>query len=295
LIVDGPVDVLEGAATALAADKQALELVVEVFGPVEVLSANTRAVWSPPGGFDPSQRRLTRGLPLVVLPSEHGAIDPYADEPPTLPCPVCTVEQVHPTLERTCATGPWQSCSTCGGRQWHTTAQGDVCVACGPPSYAIAPSTWVRCGSGWTCSRCHPPARPYDREVCPICGGKGQCRPDHDSKLRLAGEKLLRRTRSVKKRAAIEHALAALPASEEQPPDPLRRSRHVQGWVAPTVKTGRQQKEVVWGRQCRECCASGATHKRVDHWWVCSACHAAGASGHSVPQCRPSCPGCARP
>jgi hypothetical protein len=83
-------------------------------------------------------------------------------------------------------------------------------------------TTWHRAGSGWTCATCHPPVPADLRETCPICGGKGACRPDHDARLRQLGERLLRRTRSVKRQAAIEAALATLPEAETVPVEASR-------------------------------------------------------------------------
>jgi hypothetical protein len=60
----------------------------------------------------------------------------------------------------------------------------------------------------------YPPAAPIPddwRLVCAVCGGKNRCRPDHTVRLRQHGERLLRRTKSAKRRAEIEAALAQLP------------------------------------------------------------------------------------
>jgi len=62
--------------------------------------------------------------------------------------------------------------------------------------------------------RTYPPPAPIPddwRLVCPVCCGKNGCRPDHTLRLRQHGERLLRRTKSEKRRAQIEAALAQLP------------------------------------------------------------------------------------
>ncbi len=53
LLVDGPDDVVDDMAATLAADKAALQTVVEIFGPVTVISAGTPTPWPPKGGFVP--------------------------------------------------------------------------------------------------------------------------------------------------------------------------------------------------------------------------------------------------
>jgi hypothetical protein len=230
LCVDGPDDVVDEVATALAADKEALALVIDAFGPVEVVSAGTATVWPPRGGFVPAWRRVSPARPLIVLPSEQGlgrGVDPFTAEPPTAPCPCTVTQTTSAPSEAIFDTGPWQTCSRCGGRRWRSTPDGDECAACGPPPgrESVAP-TWVRAGGGWTCTRCHPPTPPDDtRTICEICGGKGRCRPDHDVQLRRFGERLLRRTRNAAKQETIRAALAALPAVEVSAPDVFRLSR----------------------------------------------------------------------
>jgi hypothetical protein len=217
LIVTGPDDVVDAVAAALAADKAALELVVEIFGPVTVVAAGVAQPWPPKGGFVPAWRRLLPRKPLIVLPSEHvvGRVAPYATEPPTTPCPVCAEREPKcyassPTSSW--ETGPWQTCTRCGSRRWRWSAAGDECVACGPmPGTELPPATWVRAGTGWACSRCHPPVPPDPRAVCAICGGKGRCRPDHNDRLRAHAVRLLKKTKSEQRRRQIEAALAALP------------------------------------------------------------------------------------
>jgi hypothetical protein len=122
-------------------------------------------------------------------------------------------------------------------------------VACGPPSgHQLVAATWVRAGDGWICSRCHPPERPDDtRTICEICGGKGQCHPDHDVQLRRFGERLLRRTRSAAKQETIRAALAALPAVDVSTADVSRPSRVAQSWRPARTTTTRLGKEVTWG------------------------------------------------
>jgi hypothetical protein len=63
-------------------------------------------------------------------------------------------------------------------------------------------------------ARTYPPPTPEPddwRQVCAVCGGKNKCRPDHNLRLRQHGERLLRRTKSEKRRAQIEAALKQLP------------------------------------------------------------------------------------
>jgi hypothetical protein len=252
LCVDGPDDVVDDVATALTADKEALALIVDAFGPVEVVSAGTPPVWPPRGGFVPAWRRVSATRPLIVLPSERvsGLVDPFAVEPPTAPCPTCAVTRTRSAApEEIFDTGPWQTCSRCGGRRWRSTPEGDVCVACGPPSgREPVATTWVRAGGGWVCTRCHPPAPTDDtRTICEICGGKGRCRPDHDMQLRRFGERLLRRTRSAAKQETIRAALAALPAVEVSAPNVSRLSRIVQSGRPPRTTTTRLGKEVTGG------------------------------------------------
>jgi hypothetical protein len=93
-----------------------------------------------------------------------------------------------------------------------------------------------------------PPAPTSDdwRLVCPVCDGKGRCRDDHDLHLRRAGERLLRRTKSEKRRAQIEAALATLPPAP--PPPPRKRRDPKRAWKAPKTTTTRQGRERVWGR-----------------------------------------------
>jgi len=230
LCVDGPDDVVDEVATALAADKEALALVVDAFGPVEVVSAGTPPVWPPRGGFVPAWRRVSPTRPLIVLPSERvsGQVDPFTVEPPTAPCPTCAATRTRSAApEAIFDTGSWQTCSRCGGRRWRSTPEGDACAACGPPSGCEpVEATWVRAGGGWTCTRCHPPVPTDDtRIICEICGGKGRCRPDHDVQLRRFGERLLRRTHNAAKQETIRAALAALPAVDVAAPDGSRLSR----------------------------------------------------------------------
>jgi len=232
LRVTGPDDLLtDDVVAALITDKVVLQMLVDVLGPVTVISAGTPPVWPPRGGFVPAWRRVSPTRPLIVLPSEQvlgRRVDPFTAEPPTAPCQTCTLTQTTSApSEAIFDTGPWQTCSRCGGRRWRSTLDGDECAACGPPpgreSVAI---TWVRAGSGWVCSRCHPPAPTDDmRTICEICGGKGRCRPDHDVQLRRFGERLLRRTRNAAKQEMIRAALAALPAVEVSARDGSRLSR----------------------------------------------------------------------
>jgi hypothetical protein len=218
--VDGPDDVVDTVAAALAADKVALQRVVDVFGPVTVVSAGTLRVWPPKGGVVPAWRRVSRTRPLIVLPSERvsGRVDPFAVEPPTAPCPMCAMTRARSAAPKAIFdTGSWQTCSRCGARRWRSTAEGDVCAVCGPPSgREPVAATWVQAGGSWICTRCHPPQPTDDtRTICEICGGKRGCRPDHDVQLRRLGERLLRRTRNAAKQETIRAALAALPAVEE--------------------------------------------------------------------------------
>jgi hypothetical protein len=253
LLATGPEELLsDDVVAALGADKQALLAIAEVFPGVAVVSAGTNPTWPPKGGIVPAWRRVSSRKPLIVFPSEQtpSTIAPFAVEPPSTPCPTCTVPQgVQPASERIFETGPWQVCARCQGRRWRATASGDECVACGPaPGRESVPSTWVWSKSAWSCSRCHPPVPPDDRELCEICGAKGRpCGPDHVVRLRQLGEQLLRRTRSAKKRAAIAAALAALPAAEAPAPVASRHSEVVHGWRPPRTTTTRQQREVTWG------------------------------------------------
>jgi hypothetical protein len=223
LRVTGPDELLtDDVVAALIADKVALQMVVDIFGPVTVVSAGTLPVWPPRGGFVPAWRRVSPTRPLIVVPSERvsGRVDPFTVEPPTAPCPTCAATRTRSAApEAIFDTGYGQTCSRCRGRRWRSTPEGDVCVACGPPSgREPVAATWVRAGGGWTCSRCHPPAPTDDtRTICEICAGKGQCRPDHDVQLRRFGERLLRRTRNAAKKEAIRAALAALSAVEDGP------------------------------------------------------------------------------
>jgi hypothetical protein len=60
----------------------------------------------------------------------------------------------------------------------------------------------------------YPPPAPIPddwRQVCPTCGGKSRCRPDHDLRLRQVAERMLRKTTSAKRRALLGAALARLP------------------------------------------------------------------------------------
>jgi hypothetical protein len=228
--VEGPDDVVDTVATALAADKVALQMVVDVFGPVTVVSAGAPPVWPPKGGFVPAWRRVSPTRPLIVLPSERvsGWVDPFTDGSPTAPCPRCAATRTRSAVpEAIFETGSWQTCSRCEGRRWRSTPEGDVCAACGPLSgREPVAATWVRTGGGWICTRCHPPAPTDDtRAICETCGGKGRCRPDHDVQLRRFGERLLRRTRSAAKQETIRAALAALPPVEVCAPDVSRLSR----------------------------------------------------------------------
>jgi hypothetical protein len=232
--VDGPDDVVDAVATVLAADKMALQMLVDFFCPVTVISAGTAPVWPPKGGFVPAWRRVSSTRPLIILPSERvsGGVEPFTVEPPTVPCPTCAVTRARSAApEAIFDTGRWQTCSRCGGRRWRSTPEGDVCVACGPPSgHEPVATTWVRAGDGWICNRCHPPEPPDDtRTICEICGGKGQCRPDHDVQLRRFGERLLRQTRNAAKQEMIRAALAALPAVEVSAHDGSRLSRRRKG------------------------------------------------------------------
>src|SRR5262249_60739124 len=90
--VPGPDELLPaGVSATLAADKVALQMVVDVFGPLTVVSAGTPPVWPPKGGFVPAWRRVSPTRPLIVLPSERGSgwVDPFTVQPPTAPCPTC--------------------------------------------------------------------------------------------------------------------------------------------------------------------------------------------------------------
>jgi hypothetical protein len=251
LAVSGPPDLLTDAVVeALRAERAALQLVVEVFGPVTVASAGTNPTWPPRGGFTPSWRRLSARKPLVVLPSEAmvGEISPHAEDPPAVSCPTCAVAEpaVSARVGDLYESGPWQVCSRCQGRRWLVTAHGDVCAACEPEG-ALAPPTWVRSGDGWVCSRCHPPVAPDDRPVCEICGGKGACRPDHPQRLRQLGMQLLKKTRSARRQAEIRAALDALPVVDVPAPEPSRHAEVVHGWRPPrTTTTTRQGREITW-------------------------------------------------
>src|SRR5262249_40878472 len=92
LAITGPDAVVDDVVATLAADKEALQAVVDVFGPVTVVAADTSAVWPPKGGVVPAWRRVVSTRPLVVLPTEaRPAIDPFAAEAPAVPCPICAV------------------------------------------------------------------------------------------------------------------------------------------------------------------------------------------------------------
>jgi hypothetical protein len=205
VVVDGPDDAVDGVASALAADRDALQLVVDVFGSgVGIVAVDVPATWPPRGGFVPAWRRLSARKPLIILPSEtvSGRVDPYATEAPTLPCP------------------------SCGLTAWH------------------------RAGSGWSCRTCHPPVPPDARSRCEICGAVGRpCGPDHVAKLRQLGERMLKQTRSAKKRAAIQAALDALPVVEVPAPTASRRAEVLRGWRAPRTTTTRQGREITWSRK----------------------------------------------
>jgi hypothetical protein len=88
----------------------------------------------------------------------------------------------------------------------------------------------------------YPPPAPISddwRLVCPVCGGKGRCRPDHDLQLRRIGERMLRQTRSAKRRAQLEAALAQLPTEPAVAITPSRRSRAIKRWRPPKTTTSR--------------------------------------------------------
>jgi hypothetical protein len=138
VVVDGPDDVVDGVASALAADREALRLVVDVFGPgVGVVAVDVPATWPPKGGFVPAWRRLSARKPLIVLPSEtvSGRVDPYATEAPTLPCSSCGVTAWH-------RAGSGWSCRTC-----HPPVVPDpreVCPVCGRKARPCGPDHVVR-------------------------------------------------------------------------------------------------------------------------------------------------------
>jgi hypothetical protein len=138
-------------------------------------------------------------------------------------------------------------------------------------------AAWHRAGSGWTCATCHPP----------VSGA-----PVLPPVRRADVERLLRRTRSVKKRAVIQAALAAWPAEPER--SPSSTGAKAQRWKAPRIATARMVRERTWDdHQCRECLARGATHERTNGWWVCASCHARRETCWTKTlACQPDCPGC---
>jgi hypothetical protein len=211
LEVEGPDEVVDAVAAELAADTGALALVLEVFGgAVEVVATNAPACWPPRGGFTPAWRRL-QFRTLEVLPTEERpTIDPYAAEPPSVPCSNCAVPSGSALKERVFETGLWQTCARCQGRTFRSTPSGDVCARCTPPVPSAEPApTWRRAGSGWVCGRCHPAPPPDRWPVCGRCGARGHAEPDHDRLVEWA-ERRLRRTRDPKRRRELEDALAQL-------------------------------------------------------------------------------------
>jgi hypothetical protein len=222
LRVTGPDAVVDAVATVLAANKAALRAIVDVFGPVAIVAASAPATWPPKGGFVPAWRRLRSGHPLLILPTERLSVMPYAPEPPTVPCPTCTLAPRPPVPQGlTFGTGPWQTCLRCQGHRWRSTEHGDECATCGPmPGSELPPATWRRAGTGWVCTQCHPIPPVDAREVCAICGGKGRCRPDHPARLRAEARRLRTKARSAPQRARINAALAALAPDPSTPAAP---------------------------------------------------------------------------
>jgi hypothetical protein len=194
-VVDGDLDVTGSEAVltpavveSLRDVKDALLAVAEIFPGASVVTVTGPSRWPPKGGFVPSWRRLWPGKPLEVIPSEHVVVTSGS-----------VTTHAKPFQEAIFETGAWQVCTRCNGRRWRTTPHGDACVTC-PPLPAPDPTPSVAAtvpNEGWAL-------------VCPICGGKGRCRPDHSLRLRQHGERLLRRTKSEKRRAQIEAALAQL-------------------------------------------------------------------------------------
>src|SRR5262249_61803307 len=118
----GPAELRPGAVRAtLAADKVGLQMVVDVFGPVTVVSAGTPPVWPPKGGFVPAWRRVSPTRPLIVLPSERvsGWVDPFTVEPPTALCPKGAGTRTRSgTSDAILRTGSGQPCARCECRPW---------------------------------------------------------------------------------------------------------------------------------------------------------------------------------
>src|SRR5262249_714375 len=150
LRVTGPDDLLtDDVVAALITDKVVLQMLVDVLGPVTVISARTPPVWPPRGGVRPAWGRGAPPRPPMRLPRQQVVgwrVERFSGEAATAACQTCTLTQTTSAAsEAIFDTGPWQTCSRCGGRRWRSTLDGDECAACGPPpgreSVAI---TWVR-------------------------------------------------------------------------------------------------------------------------------------------------------
>jgi hypothetical protein len=113
--------------------------------------------------------------------------------------------------------------------------QPDTCPVC-------AGRDWHRAGAGWTCGTCHPPTGVALNAgwelVCPICGGKGRCWPNHDECLRRELERTLKRTRSPARRAQLAGALALLPPLPPKSNE-SRQRRAIRRWRPPAITTSR--------------------------------------------------------
>jgi hypothetical protein len=138
LQVTSTTTVTDELGEALRVHTDVLMMIVEVFGPVEL---------------------------AAVLPAEHSStLAVFADQAPTVPCPVCTLPERPERLvaSTTFTTGRWQVCLRCDGTTWRRTPSRDACATCSPLPDPLPSPGWYRAGDGWVCRVCHSPVPPTD-------------------------------------------------------------------------------------------------------------------------------------
>jgi hypothetical protein len=180
LTVEDDEDLSDDELAVLREQQDALRAVVEIFGAVEVVGIEPAPQWPPAGGFVPAWRRIAKGR-FDVIPSETTHTDPYADQAPTVPCPLCATSI------------------------WHRAGGGWACATCHPPTGVPLNDGWdTVCGHCGGKGRCNPELERLRQE-------------SQRGKL----EQSLKRTKDPKRRAVLETALAqravpSLPARQSQ-------------------------------------------------------------------------------